>query len=353
MRPTTLLSFFALLLATTVARAEEPSAQDPVWTLFATDSEASLRGLSALDRDNGWATGAGGTVIATNDGGSTWRSIEVPGAEALDIRDVELFADGSAVLMTAGQPARLYRVKAGESVASLTHESPHPAAFFDALDFWDESRGLVFSDPVDGRFLVLETTDGGASWRELSPDSFPEPIAGEAGFAASGSNVTVYGEGLAWIGTGGAAARVLRSSDSGQSWKVAETPMELEAGTAGIFSIAFRDGVHGLAGGGDYQDPENPVGNLSRTVDGGSTWTTVEVAPPSGHRAAVAHVPGRATETWISVGRAGSDISTDDGLSWRRFSATGFYTLAVGRDGAVWAAGSEGRVARLEWPGDR
>ena len=60
-------------------------------------------------------------------------------------------------------------------------------------------------------------------------------------------------------------------------------------------------------------------------------------------------VPGRSVPTWISVGRAGSDLSVDDGRTWRRFSETGFYTLGLGADGSVWAAGSEGRVARLQW----
>ena len=122
--------------------------------------------------------------------------VAIPGAQGLDFRDVELFPDGSAVLMTAGQPARLYRLAAGDGAVALAHESPHETAFFDAVAFWDAERGLAFSDPVDGRFLVLHTEDGGRSWRELSPDAFPLPVEGEAGFAASGSNLAVGAGGL-------------------------------------------------------------------------------------------------------------------------------------------------------------
>ncbi len=224
------------------------------WKLFETGSTASLRGLSALDAKTAWATGTGGTVLSTTDGGGTWSRVVIPGAEELDFRDVELFADGSAVLMTAGQPARLYRVDAGDGAVALAHESLHETAFFDAVAFWDAEHGLAFSDPVDGRFLVLRTEDGGRSWRELSPDGFPPPVEGEAGFAASGSNLAVGAGGLAWIGTGGSAARVLRSSDFGVTWEVTDAPMHLEEPTAGIFSIAFRDSRNGIAAGGDYRE---------------------------------------------------------------------------------------------------
>jgi hypothetical protein len=53
----------------------------------------------------------------------------------------------TAVLMTAGQPARIYRATNDGSVA-LVHESPYSDAFFDGLTFWSPRRGLAFSDPV-------------------------------------------------------------------------------------------------------------------------------------------------------------------------------------------------------------
>jgi len=322
----------------------------PVWRTIETGSDASLRGLFALDASRAWATGSDGTVLTTSDGGTSWMPVQVPGTEALDFRDVELFDDGGAVLMTAGQPARLYRVESGASSVVLAHESPHAGAFFDAVAFWDDKRGLAFSDPVDGGFLVLATGDGGRSWQELDAGVLPAPLPGEAGFAASGSNLAVGEGGLAWIGTGGSAARVVRSADFGASWAVVETAMNLEAGTAGIFSVDFRDSAHGVAAGGDYQVPEGTAGTLSWSADGGANWEAASVPPPSGHRAAVRFVPGRPVPTWISVGRAGSDLSTDDGRTWQRFSEVGFYSLSVGGDGSVWAAGSDGRVARLEWP---
>ncbi len=345
----------ALLLAIPVvlahAQATEPDAAvvgAPRWRVFETGSEASLRGLSALDAATAWATGTEGTVLRTEDGGVTWNRLEIPGAESLDFRDVELFDDGSAVLMSAGQPARLYRVEDGGLPIVLAYESTHDGAFFDAVAFWDRERGLAFSDPVDGRFLVLRTLDGGRSWQELDAGALPRPLDGEAGFAASGSNLAVGDRGLVWIGTGGSTARILRSSDFGESWRVTAVPMSQQAATAGVFSLDFRDSRHGVAAGGDYRLPESSERTLIWSADGGATWTLADIPPPSGHRASVRYVPGRAVSTWIAVGRAGSDISIDDARTWRRFSEIGFYALSVGADGSVWAAGSGGRVARLD-----
>jgi hypothetical protein len=49
----------------------------------------------------------------------------------------------------------------------------------------------------------------------------------------------------------------------------------------------------------------------------------------------------------LAVGADGASISTDRGRSWRPFGAVGFHSIARGRDGAVFACGNGGRVARL------
>lgn len=323
------------------------------WHALPTGSDASLRGLSAVSSQVAWAGGSEGTVLRTIDGGSTWTRHPVPGAEELQFRDIEAFDDQRAVLMTAGHPARLYRTDDGGATFQLTHESPYAAAFFDGFDFWDEDRGLVMSDPVDGVLLLLTTDDGGRSWQRISKDRLPPTLEGEAGFAASGTNVAVSGSDLVWVGTGGQAARVFRSDDGGRSWSVHATPMASGASSKGLFSIAFRDSQHGLALGGDYQEAENPAGNIARSNDGGKTWTTIQGPPPGGHRACVVHLPGHSKTTWLAVGRAGTDLSFDDGESWTPLSEVGFYAADVADDGTVWAVGDAGRSARLRWAADR
>src|SRR3546814_10031662 len=60
--------------------------------------DVRLRGISAVDADVAWASGAKGTVLRTLDGGRHWRHIVVPGADELDFRDVEGFDARAAVV---------------------------------------------------------------------------------------------------------------------------------------------------------------------------------------------------------------------------------------------------------------
>jgi hypothetical protein len=49
--------------------------------------------------------------------------------------------------------------------------------------------------------------------------------------------------------------------------------------SAGIFSIAFRDPMHGVIAGGDYKHPNDDGPNLAFTEDGGKTWSLSTLHP--------------------------------------------------------------------------
>jgi photosystem II stability/assembly factor-like uncharacterized protein len=220
-----------------------------------------------------------------------------------------------------------------------------PKAFFDAMAFWDAARGLAFSDSVGGRFVVLQTTNGGAAWRPVPADALPAALDGEGAFAASGTNVAMVGSDHVWIGTGAAAtARVLRSTDGGRTWHVANTP--LAAGpSSGIFSIAFRDTRRGIVVGGDYRREAEAVDNAAITSDGGATWTLVKGL--SGFRSVVAYIPGTA-QSVIAVGPSGADLSTDDGRSWTPIPGAGYHAFGFAPTGTVgFGVGEDGRIGRL------
>ncbi len=82
-----------------------------------------------------------------------------------------------------------------------------------------------------------------------------------------------------WFATGGRAARVFHSADRGQTWQVFDTPILHGPDSAGIFSIAFRDPLHGVIAGGDYKHPDQDGPNLAFTDDGGKTWTLSRIHP--------------------------------------------------------------------------
>jgi photosystem II stability/assembly factor-like uncharacterized protein len=110
--------------------------------------------------------------------------------------------------------------------------------------------------------------------------------------------------------------------------------------TAGTFSIAFRDSAHGVAVGGDYKRPNDREGTAATTSDAGVTWQAVSETP-SGYRSSVAWDARR--QIWIAVGPNGSDISHDDGRTWRRFDSADWNALSL-----PWVVGPNGRIASLD-----
>ena len=174
-------------------------------------------------------------------------------------------------------------------------------------------------------------------------------LDGEGAFAASGTCLVVQGDRNAWIGTGGAkTARVFRSTDRGRSWSVADTPIPAGISSAGIFSLAFRDAVHGVAVGGDFKRPEQGGVIVTRTEDGGRTWVLPWGPVPSGFRSAVAFVTGATTPTLVAVGPSGADISSDDGENWKPLPGPGAHAISFAAPGTGWAVGENGRIVRWQ-----
>ena len=321
----------------------------PTWTDQPSGVTARLRGVSAVSDRVAWASGSAGTVLRTTDGGATWQSMNVPGAEKLDFRDIDAVGEQAAYVLSigSGESSRIYKTIDGGRTWALQFTNADPKAFFDAMAFWDRDRGIVFSDSVGGQLVILQTGDGGASWSRVPAADLPPALDNEGAFAASGTNVAVYGRDHVWIGTGAAAvARVLRSVDGGRTWTAAATP--LAAGpSSGIFSIAFRDADHGIVVGGDYRKENEAIDNAAITSDGGRTWT--KVTGLSGFRSVVSYLPGASTPTVIAVGPQGADLSTDDGRTWTVLAGTsGLHTFAFAKQGrAGWGAGEKGRIMRL------
>src|SRR6266480_2678553 len=318
----------------------------PQWTLQTSGVTGRLRGVSAVSDRVAWASGAGSTVLRTSDGGATWQKLTVT-TDAVDFRDVDAIDARTAYVLSIGNgPAsRIYKTDDAGATWTLQFKNEDPKAFFDAMSFWDAAHGIVIGDSIAGQFCIMTTEDGGRNWRRVPASALPPALPNEGAFAASGTNIAVFGKSDAWIGTGAATkTRVLRTHDRGRTWKVAETPLVAGA-SAGIFSVAFRDAKHGVVVGGDYTKEKDAVNNLAVTNDGGITWTLAKGL--NGFRSAVAYVPGMKTAL-VAVGPSGTDYSVDDGRTWIQLAGPGFDTLSFVRNQPIgWAAGAHGSLARL------
>lgn len=315
------------------------------WVEQSSGKKSSLRGVSTVSDKIAWASGSNGTCLKTIDGGATWQVLTVPDSENLDFRDVDAFDADTAYLLSIGDgdKSRIYKTTDGGKSWQLQFTNSKPKAFFDAMAFWDRNRGIAFSDPVDGKLVIIKTEDGGKTWKEVPSENIPPAVSGEGGFAASGSCIATQGRNNAWIATGGAAARVYRSTDSGETWQVATTPIISGEAASGIFSIAFRDARNGVIVGGTYNKETEARDNVAVTTDGGRTWTLTK-ALPNGFRSAVAYLP--ASKMIVTVGPSGADYSMDNGAGWKSFGNTGYHAMSIAKSGIVWAVGSGGRIGK-------
>lgn len=339
---TLLLTFFLLFHLSVYAQ------QMPWLQTQETPQQESLRGLCVLSDSIAWASGTNGTFLRTFNGGISWEVGKVQGADSLDFRDVHAFSYTEALLVSAGQPARIYRTTDGGKSWHKVLEDITKKAFFDAVAFQNGNDGLVMSDPVGDSFLLYYTQDGGWTWEKIRNENIPPAEEGEAGFAASGTGLVVV-PGLALFGTGGTAVRVFRSTDGGKSWEVHATPMEPETSSTGIYSMAMKDKQNGLALGGDYTRPDATSNHLLLTRDGGRTWQRKDGSGLGGYRSGVAYVPGTAG-TYVAVGTNGMDISFDNGSSWKPLSTTGMHAVQFAPSGKTgWTSGANGKLIRIQF----
>jgi photosystem II stability/assembly factor-like uncharacterized protein len=314
------------------------------WQAQAIDTKADFRGLCVVSPNVAWVGGTKGTYARTTDGGRSWSVATVPGAEKLDFRDVEAFGETTAYLLSAGpgDASRIYKTIDGGKSWTMQFKSADPAAFFDAIGFWDEKNGIALGDPIKGLFQLIVTDDGGANWKPLAARTLPPALSGEGAFAASGTCLVTHGENDVWFATGSTkTARVFHSKDRGLNWEASETPIVAGAESAGIFSIAFRDTKHGIIVGGDYRKPNDIGANVATTSDGGKTWTLLDKQLP--FRSAVAW----AKDCWVAVGTSGSHSSQDNGVTWKLLDRENYNSVGFTSTGEGWAVGPKGRIAKF------
>jgi hypothetical protein len=324
------------------------------WQMQTSNTTAGLRGIHAVNAQIAWASGTNGSILRTTDGGQHWqRCAPPPNAATLDFRGIWAWDANTAMVMSSGPGnlSRLYKTTDDCAHWKLLDSNSDSQGFWDAMAFQTQNfgfaiggprTGILIGDPVKGHF-VTHVMFLGYGW--FIDDDSCKANAGEAAFAASNSSVFVFGNRRYILGTGGKGGpRVLISplladQSPDHHCRAIRVPMAGSSDSSGIFSLAFRDLNHGIAVGGDYTKPNNPAGTAAWTADGGRHWTAAKT-PPHGYRSTVAwDAPAKA---WIAAGTNGSDISYDDGKTWRPLDNDNWNALSL-----PWAVGPNGRIAKL------
>ena len=358
-RLTLLIAVSAVAAAQSAAPVpvQPPSQAQQVWQMQNSTTNASLRGIDSVDGTVAWASGTGGTVLRTIDGGAHWESCAVPDAAKdgaiLDFRGIQAWDQNTAIVMASGpgDKSRLYKTEDGCKTWKLNNHNEDKDGFWDVVRFQrgdfgfaigDRNTGVLIGDPLKGRFET-EVMLLGHGW--FIDDAGCESKEGEAAFAASNSSAFIFGSRRYILGTGGKAgasalisALLYMGDGSGPCLRVA-VPMAGGTDSSGVFSLFFKSLKTGLAVGGDYLKPNESMGTAAWTQDGGRRWRAAK-SPPHGYRSTVQW--SEQEKLWITAGTNGSDISRDDGRTWQPLDNGNWNALAL-----PFVVGPKGRIARL------
>lgn len=272
------------------------------WELKQLDTD-SLWSLFFLDAERGWAAGNG--FFHTTDGGETWTRDNAWGS----IYDLH-FVDAQRG-WACGNGGVTYRTTNGG--LSWSWAAVGTITTLSSIWFADAQRG--WTADIDGR--IYRSTDGGQSW--------------SLQFHANGylSTLQFFDAQEGWAIGGNT---FLHTTNGGQSWSPASVP-------PGTWShgARFSDPLNGISVG-EY-------GNVTRTADGGQTWTTM-AAIGTGPR--LWDVESWSAATSVYGGETGGlALTTSGGANWTSLQSGGTGPThgldAVGPLHA-WAANDGGEV---------
>lgn len=340
-------AFIAAMVATTPLAAQSA----PRIAVQTTGATGTLFAVSAVNDKTVWASGAGGVVLRTTDGGTTWERKPVVGGERLGFRDVHAISADTAWILSIGNgdASRIYFTADGGANWKLQFQNSDTSAFYDCITMLDNKRGVVFGDASQGRTMILRTDNGGATWGLLPQTNVPAPVKGEGAYAASGRCVVHSGDKNLWIATGGPESRLFMSSDAGVHWTLHKTPF-MHSASGGTSGLDFRDTKRGIGVAGDMGNLRGDTANavVAVTNDGGLTWELRSRPGRPGALYGVTWVPGVGNETAVAAGTGGVFYTTDAGRTWTTASDQAHAGLdAKGKTAFI--GGARGTVLRIDW----
>jgi photosystem II stability/assembly factor-like uncharacterized protein len=332
------------------------------WILQDSHASAGLRGVHALGNGIAWASGTGGTVLRTTDDGAHWQHCAMPpDAAALDFRGVQAFDANTAIVMSSGKGklSRLYKTTDACRTWRLVFTNPDPEGFWDAIQFAPQKQdepprmGLLYGDPVNGRFAGFISKDSGDNWGRS--EDVPSAREGEGLFAASNSSLLDRNNALLIVTGSPSGSRCLVGNPHGSGGFVGGDIPLTSSESAGAFSVAtsLPDGTGSPIGilvavGGDYGKPDASEGTAAYSTDGGLHWKAATTTP-HGYRSSVAYDSNH--KAWIAVGPNGTDISTDDGRNWRALKPNATDASDADRNwnalSLPFVVGPKGRIGKL------
>lgn len=300
--------------------------QSHPWTRQRIASLAWLHAVFFLDVNRGWAVGSRGTLLATLDGGQTWKTKPQPTPDVLrdiyftDEENGWLLCEANVYELKSKADPRTYLMQTTDGGESWKRTNIREADVDDRLvrAVFSGARGWAFGE--EG--AIFTTRDSGASWTRLQSPTRHLLLGGD-----------FVDEDRGWLV--GAGSTIIQTSDGGETWHVSRLARPGQSAVR-FAATSFVDNRLGWAVGSG--------GTIYRTINGGRTWQQQN----SGVVADLFDVKFLdAVEGW-AVGAEGTIIYTNDGgLHWvaeqsdtehsleRIFFADRMHGWAVGFGGTV------------------
>jgi photosystem II stability/assembly factor-like uncharacterized protein len=335
------LAAFAFVLASQ-ASAQDVEREDPA----ANPADIAPLAARSLLLDLAWAgtrvfaVGERGHILHSDDAGKTWVQSPVPASATLT---AVYFADDQHGWAVGHVEAILATSDGGESWRLAHFEPGNPQPLLDVA-FADAARGVA----IGAYGVIYQTADGGSVWSQVpfEPEALPgaEKVAAapdemeadvDLGFEFHLNAIARGPQGRMYIGA--EAGRLFRSDDDGVHWR--ELPSPYDGSFHGVLPLE-----------GDALLAFGLRGNLFRSDDGGGTWSPV----PTGTTALLNGGAQIDADTVVVVGMAGVIlVSRDGGRSFtlhQQDDRKAISAVVPSGDGALIVAG-EGGVRRLPLPG--
>ncbi|MBL7042158.1 MAG: hypothetical protein ISR77_26215 [Pirellulaceae bacterium] len=276
------------------------------WKEQSSGTNFILEDIVFLDHKHGWAVGGWprdcgvaiyggvGVILATNDGGNTWRrQLDATAAWLSAVYFIDP-SNGWAV----GEHGTVMRTQDGGNTWIQMRNVPTPA-WLNGLHFVDQQRGWAV-----GRYeTVLKTEDGGQTWTHQPTPTphrpFSLPMAYEAVRFASDREGWTVGE----------HGNIFHTDDGGKTWsKEAIDLPESVLDFVNISDLTTTQSGNAWA--------VSPVGVLVRSPDGsGTTWRLAKTGVPAWLRC-VSFIDDN--NGWVAGDRNTLIHTTDGGKTWTR-----------------------------------
>ena len=287
--------------------------------------------LRAIDfqAGRGYAVGAAGTALRTDDGGATW--VGLPTGTAGDLSRLQII-DPETIAILGADGCVLRRSDDGGKTF-------HKIFIVAEVDCPDRVQSVYFVDKTTGYLLlrdgsVLRTTDAGQSFSKQTAIPGTQASATPGGATAKDIVFNSPDAGIAFVSPGGGAASVAYfTTDAGVSWKPLTIPggsvervYRFDATT--LYAIGAETLLRSTDAGLTWTKQAfgaglgltsihcadastclltTSKGDLDRTTDAGLTATTITASSVPLAGAAFA-TPSRA----VAVGAAGQTVVSDD-----------------------------------------